>query len=70
VEYEPPPGEWCTDDGCLYKGVLTEEECCKGVCLRYRVWVNSRDKRRWEVKEKWRRGRDENMGGCVKQQAS
>jgi len=26
VEYEPPPGEWYTDDGCLYKGVLTEEE--------------------------------------------
>jgi len=70
VEYEPPPREWCTDDGCFYKGVLTEEECRKGVCLRYRAWVNSRDKRRWEVKEKWRRGRDENMGGCVKQQAS
>jgi hypothetical protein len=37
VEYEPRPGEWCTDDGCLYKGVLTEEECRKGVCLWYRV---------------------------------
>jgi hypothetical protein len=70
VEYEPPPREWCTDDGCFHKGVLMEEECRKGVCLRYRVWVNSGDKRRWEVKEKWRRGRDENVGGCVKQQAS
>jgi hypothetical protein len=70
VEYEPPPREWCTDDGCLCKGVLTEEKFRKGVCLPYRVWVNSRDKRRWEVKEKWRRGRDENMGECVKQQAS
>jgi hypothetical protein len=23
VEYEPPPREWCTSDGCLYEGVLT-----------------------------------------------
>jgi hypothetical protein len=21
VEYEPPPKEWCTNDGCLYEGV-------------------------------------------------
>jgi hypothetical protein len=24
VEYEPPRG-WCTNDGCLYEGVLTAE---------------------------------------------
>jgi hypothetical protein len=29
VEYEPPPREWCTGDGCLYEGVLTAEGCRK-----------------------------------------
>jgi hypothetical protein len=29
VEYEPPPKEWCTSDGCLYEGVLTAEGCRK-----------------------------------------
>ncbi len=52
VEYEPPPKEWCTNDGCLYEGVLTAEGCRKGVCVRYRVWVHSRDRRRWEAKER------------------
>ncbi len=69
VEYEPPPREWCTSEGCLYEGVLTAEGCRKGVCVRYRVWVHSRDRRRWEVKEKWRR-RDEDVGGCIRQQVS
>jgi len=23
VEYEPPPREWCAEDGCLYEGLLT-----------------------------------------------
>ena len=70
VEYEPPPKEWCTSDGCLYEGVLTAEGCRRGVCVRYRVWVHSRDRRRWEVKEKWRRRRDEDVGGCVRQQVA
>jgi len=69
IEYEPPPREWCTD-GCLYEGVLTAEGCRKGVCVRYRVWVHSRDRRRWEVKEKWRRRRDEEVGGCIRQQVA
>jgi hypothetical protein len=69
VEYEPPPREWCTSEGCLYEGILTAEGCRKGVCVRYRVWVFSRDKRRWEAKEKWRR-RDEDVGGCIKQQVA
>jgi len=68
VEYEPPPKEWCTNDGCLYEGMLTAEGCRKGVCVRYRVWVHSRDRRRWEVKERWRRRRDEEAGGCIRQQ--
>ena len=70
VEYEPPPREWCASDGCLYEGVLTAEGCRRGVCIKYRVWVHSRDRRRWEAKEKWRRRRDEDAGGCIKQQVA
>jgi hypothetical protein len=69
VEYELPRREWCTSDGCLYEGVLTAEGCRKGVCVKYRVWVHSRD-RRWEVKERWRRRRDEEAGGCIRQQVA
>jgi len=70
VEYEPPPREWCTGDGCLYEGVLTAEGCRRGVCVKYRVWVHSRDRRRWEAKERWRRRRDEEVGGCIRQQVA
>jgi hypothetical protein len=71
VEYEPPPKEWCTNDGCLYERVLTAEGCKRGVCIKYHVWVYSRDKRRWEAKEKWRRRRDdEDVGGCIRQQVA
>jgi hypothetical protein len=69
VEYEPLPKEWCTEDGCFYEGLLTAEGSRRGICVRYRVWVYSRDKRRWEAKEKWRR-RDEEAGGCIKQQVA
>jgi hypothetical protein len=69
VEYEPPPREWCTGNGCLYEGVLTAEGCKRGICVRYRVWVHSRDRRRWEAKEKWRK-RDEEAGGCIRQQVA
>jgi len=69
VEYEPPPREWCASEGCLYEGLLTAEGCRRGVCVRYRVWVHSRDRRRWEAKEKWRR-RDEEAGGCIRQQVA
>jgi len=70
VEYEPPPREWCAGDGCLYEGLLTAEGCRKGVCVKYRVWVHSRDRRRWEAKERWRRRRDEEAGGCIRQQVA
>jgi len=30
VEYEPPPREWCTADGCLYEGLLTAEGAAEG----------------------------------------
>jgi hypothetical protein len=70
VEYEPPPKEWCTSDGCLYEGVLTAEGCKRGVCVKYRVWVHSRDRRTWGAKEKWRRRRDEDVGGCIRQQVA
>jgi hypothetical protein len=69
VEYEPPPREWCVN-GCLYEGLLTAEGCRRGVCVKYRVWVHSRDRRRWEAKEKWRRRRDEEVGGCLRQQVA
>ncbi len=32
VEYEPPPREWCTEDGCFYEGLLTAEGSRRGVC--------------------------------------
>jgi len=70
VEYEPPPRDWCTSDSCLYEGVLTAEGCRKGVCVRYRVWVHSRNRRRWEAKERWRRRMDEEAGGCIRQQVA
>jgi hypothetical protein len=69
VEYEPPRREWCTSEGCLYEGVLTAEGCRKGICIKYRVWVFSRDRRRWEAEEKWRR-RGEETGGCIRQQVA
>jgi hypothetical protein len=40
------------------------------VCVRYRVWVHSKDRRRWEAKERWRRRRDEEVGGCLRQQVA
>jgi len=70
VEYEPPPREWCTSEGCLYEGVLTAEGCRRGVCVKYRVWVYSRDRRTWGAKERWRRRRDEEVGGCIRQQVA
>jgi hypothetical protein len=70
IEYEPPPREWCTSEGCLYEGILTAEGCRRGVCVKYRVWVHSRDRRTWGAKEKWRRRRDEEAGGCIRQQVA
>ncbi len=69
VEYEPPPREWCTDDGCLYEGILEAQGCRRGICIKYRVLVWSKDRRRWEVGERWRR-RSEEAGGCIKQQVA
>jgi hypothetical protein len=40
------------------------------VRIKYRVWVHSRDRRRWETKEKWRRRRDEEVCGCIRQQVA
>jgi hypothetical protein len=68
VEYEPPPKEWCTSE-CLYEGLLTAEGCRRGVCIKYRAFVWSKDRRRWEAKERWRR-RGEDAGGCIKQQVA
>jgi len=70
VEYEPPPREWCTSEGCLYEGILTAEGCRRGICVKYRVWVWSKDRRRWEARGRWRRRRDEEAGGCIRQQVA
>jgi hypothetical protein len=39
-------------------------------CIKYRVWVYSRDRRRWEARERWRRQRDEDVGGCIRHQVA
>jgi len=70
VEYEPPPREWCTSDGCLYEGLLEARGCRRGICIKYRVWVHSKDRRTWRTKERWRRRRDEEAGGCIRQQVA
>lgn len=72
VEYEPPPREWCTSEGCPHEGVLTAVGCRRGICIRYRVWVFSWDGERWVAKERWRRRRDggEESGGCLRQQVA
>ena len=67
VEYEPPRREWCTSDGCPYEGVLTAEGCRRGVCVKYKAWVFSKDGRRWEVGERWRKRRDEEGSSCLTQ---
>jgi hypothetical protein len=70
VEYEPPPREWCIN-GCLYEGLLTAEGCRRGVCVKYRVWVHSKDRRTWGARERWRRRRgDEDVDGCIRQQVA
>ncbi len=55
IEYEPPPREWCTEDGYLHEDVLTAERCRRDVCLKYRVWVYSNDGWKWEARKRWRR---------------
>jgi hypothetical protein len=65
VEYESPPRERCAG-GCLYEGLLTAEGCRRGVCVRYRVRVWSRDRRRWEARERWEMQKVE-IGGCLRQ---
>jgi hypothetical protein len=63
VEYDPSPRE-CAYDGCLYEGVLIAEGCRKGVCIRYRVKVRSKDRKTWETRE-FRRVRIGDRGGCI-----
>jgi len=62
VEYELPP---C--GGCLYEGWIVVTGCKKGICVRYKVWVWSRDGRTWEAKGR-KKNRDRDGGGCLKQQ--
>ena len=69
VEYEPQPKqEWCAPDWCPYEGVLTAEGCKKGICIKYKVLVQTKDRRQWVVARKKRR--DEDEGGCLKLQVA
>jgi hypothetical protein len=47
VEYEPSLGERCADGNCLYEGVLTAEGCRRDACIKYRMRVRSRGRKRW-----------------------
>ncbi len=67
VEYLRPPPEWCTPE-CPYEGVLTAEGCKRGICVKYRAQVLSRDGVRWAPPR--RRREDREAGGCLKQQAA
>ena len=44
------------------------EGCKKGVCIKCRVVVQTKDRRRWTVAR--RRGRDEDEGGCLRPQVA
>jgi hypothetical protein len=69
VEYEPQQNEkWCFSDWCPHEGVLIVEGCKKGICLRYKVLVQTKDKRQWVVPRK--KKRDEDEGGCLKPQVA
>jgi hypothetical protein len=55
----------------LYEGILEAQGCRRGLCIKYRVLVWSKDRRRWEVEERWRKKkRDEDVGGCIRQQVA
>ncbi len=64
------PVKQCTSNGCFYEGLLSAEGCRRGVCVKYRVWVHSQDRKTWEVRKRWRRRRDEDVGGCLRQQVA
>jgi len=69
VEYEPPPREWCSKEGCPCEGLLTAEGCRRGICVRYRVWLFAWNCRGWRLpRREPRRERREGSGGCVPQQ--
>jgi len=59
VEYVPE--KRCADGGCLYEGILTAEGCRRGICVKYRMLIHSRDRKNWIIE---RRTRME-WGGCV-----
>jgi len=50
-----------------YEGVLIAEGCRRGICIKYRVLVYSRNGTKWEAK-KPRREKLE-LGGCLRHQA-
>jgi len=65
VEYDPEELRYG-----LATGLLNAAGCRRGVCVKYRAWVSSNDGERWEARERWRRRRDEEAGGCIRQQVA
>ncbi len=65
VEYVPPLRDRCAG-GCLYEGILVAEGCRRGICIKYRVRVFSRDRKNWTTEED-RRVRATVLGGCIPQ---
>jgi len=65
VDYDPSLRRY-TSGGCLYDGLLTAEGCKKGVCVKYRVRVFSRDRKNWGAEDR-QAGMPYYDGGCIPQ---
>jgi hypothetical protein len=50
-----------------YKGTVTAEGCKKGVCVKYKALVLSRDGREWRTPRQWERLGMPHYGGCLTQ---
>ncbi|KUO91623.1 MAG: hypothetical protein AT708_00615 [Pyrobaculum sp. OCT_11] len=50
VEYEPPPKGVVYQRRMSLRGAFIRGGVPQGVCIKYRVWVHSRDRRTWEAK--------------------
>lgn len=55
-------------NGRQYEGILKVEGCRRGVCLRYKVLVTSKNGSDWEPAK--RRRSELDLGGCLKQAAA
>ena len=51
----------------MYEGILEAQGCRRGICIKYRVVVWSKDRGTWTAKKEFRRMRDADRGGCIPQ---